>query len=72
MNLRSIVPFGNDTGRAVQPPTLFGSLQREIDRLFDDFARGALTGAQQGQDRLVPSIDVTETDKDYKVSAELP
>jgi HSP20 family protein len=72
MNLRSIVPFGNDTGRAVQPPTLFGSLQREIDRLFDDFARGALTGVQQGQDRLVPSIDVTETDDQIVVAVEMP
>jgi HSP20 family protein len=72
MNLRSLVPFGNDNGRAVQPPTVFGSLHREIDRLFDDFARGALTGLQQGQDRLVPSMDITENDKEIVVTAEMP
>lgn len=72
MNLRSLVPFGNDTGRAVQPSTVFGSLHREIDRLFDDFTRGTLAGFPQGQDRLVPSMDVTETDKEIVVATELP
>jgi len=72
MNLRSLIPSGNDNGRAMQPVMLFGSLHREIDRLFDDFTRGALTGSQQGQDRLGPSMDVTETDKEITVSVEMP
>lgn len=71
MNFRSLVPFGNDSGRAMQSPTVFGSLHREIDRLFDDFARGALTGFQQGQDRLVPSMDITENDNEIVVAAEM-
>jgi HSP20 family protein len=49
--------------------SLFGSLQREVDRLFDDFARGV--GAQGGS-QLAPNIDITETDKAIEVTAELP
>jgi HSP20 family protein len=48
---------------------MFGPLQREIDRLFDDFARGLTV---QGNGQLVPNIDVTETDKNIEIAAELP
>lgn len=62
------------------------SLQREVDRLFDDFTRGFSlfpfsergfdvapmfrTGAPDGG--LAPSVDVAETDKSFEISAELP
>jgi HSP20 family protein len=72
MAVRSLMPFGNDGGRVVQPAAVFGSLQREIDRLFDDFARSALAGVQQGPDRLVPSMDITESDNEIVVAAEMP
>jgi HSP20 family protein len=71
MNLRSLVPFANAGGRTMQPATMFGSLHREIDRLFDDFTRGTLAGLP-GQDRLMPSMDVAETEKEIVVTAELP
>jgi HSP20 family protein len=53
------------------PPAfgLFGSLQREVDRLFDDFARNV---SSNGATMLMPSIDVSETDKEIEVVAELP
>jgi HSP20 family protein len=72
MILRSLVPFGSDSGRAVQSAAVYGPLHREIDRLFDDLARGALTGFQQGHDRLVPSMDVIENDNEIVVTAEMP
>jgi HSP20 family protein len=52
---------------------VFGTLHREIDRLFDDFTRGGLglLGAQ-GQANLMPSIDVAETDKQIEIAVELP
>jgi hypothetical protein len=37
MNLKSLLPIGRDRSVAASP---FVSLQREIDRLFDDFTRG--------------------------------
>jgi HSP20 family protein len=71
MNLKSLVPIGRDRDRAVTNP--FMPLQREIDRLFDDFTRGLPAAfAGNGAATLVPSIDVTETDKDIEITAELP
>lgn len=69
MNLRSMVPF-RDRGLLSGPEAFFGPLQREIDRLFDDFSRGLSIGT--GQSALMPKMDVTETDKEIVVAAELP
>ncbi len=72
MDLRSLVPFsfGGLARRADDP---FISLHREIDRLFDDFSRGTplmrWPGANGGVDLRV---DVSETDKEITVTAELP
>ena len=49
----------------------FGSLHREIDRLFEDFTRGRL-GMLGGQGNLMPSIDVSENDKEIEIAVELP
>jgi HSP20 family protein len=68
MNLRSLIPIGRD--RSVASP--FMSLQREIDRLFEDFSRGFPTIAGDGATALTPSMDVTETDKEIEITAELP
>jgi HSP20 family protein len=73
MNLKSLVPFGNGGARTASPANVFGSLQREIDRLFDDFTRGSMGMlGPQAQTNLMPSIDVTETDKEIEITAELP
>jgi HSP20 family protein len=72
MNLRSLVPSGNggNPQRSPAPASLFGSLYRDIDRLFDEFARSPLAG--QAQVNLVPSIDVSEADNEIVISAEMP
>ena len=59
------------TARLTTP--LFG-LRREIDRLFDDFTRGFPTFPSfgNGKAELLPSMDVTETDKQIEITAELP
>jgi HSP20 family protein len=49
--------------------SLFGSLQREVDRLFEDFTRGM--GSDNGS-MLMPSMDITETDKEIEITVELP
>jgi len=53
----------------------FLTLHREMNRLFDDVARGG--GAQGGQSGqggglLAPHMDVSETDKELRIAAELP
>jgi len=68
MNLKSLIPIGRD--RSVASP--FMSLQCEIDRLFEDFSRGFPTIAGNGATALMPSMDVTETDKEIEITAELP
>jgi len=69
MNLRSLIPVSRDRNFLASGYQPFASLQREIDRLFDDFTRGfpAMRGTE-----LTPSLDVTETDKEIEITAELP
>jgi len=59
------------TGTALLPgfQSTFGALQREIDRLFDDFGRGweRLTPVA-----LAPKMDVTDADGEIEITAELP
>src|SRR5690348_7047647 len=51
----------------------FLTLHREMNRLFDDVIRGgtAATGSQ-GAMLLAPNMDVTETDNEVRIRAELP
>jgi HSP20 family protein len=70
MDLKSLVPFRGQ-GALLRPElSLFGSLQREVDRLFEDFTRG--TNPANGGSILMPSIDVTETDGEIEVTVDLP
>jgi HSP20 family protein len=71
MNLRSLMPIGRDRNVA-RSDNAFMSLQREIDRLFDDFTRGFPTFSTGGVAELLPNLDVTETDKQIEITAELP
>jgi HSP20 family protein len=54
----------------------FFSLQRDMNRLFDDFFRGFdLTSVDAAGERFksfVPSVDVKEDEKEVTVKAELP
>jgi HSP20 family protein len=72
MNLKSLVPFRDRANLARPEQNLFGTLHREIDRLFEDFTRGLGVTAGSGNGGLAPNIDVAETDKEIEVTAELP
>jgi HSP20 family protein len=59
----------------------FGSLRREIDRLFEDFDRGFLgfpfrRSLNEWEPRwlgeMAPAVDIAEKDKAYEITAELP
>ena len=81
MNMRDLIPWG----RTAQTPTRyreeadpFVTLHREMNRL-DDVFRGFEAGPFGGLGRMAnwsgaswPSVEVSETDKDVRVSAELP
>ncbi len=73
MNLKSLIPVGRERGvaRADNP---FLSLQQEIDRLFDDFTRGfpSMGAGMTNMTKMLPTMDVAETDKEIEITAELP
>ncbi len=70
MNWKSLIPVGRErVGVVRRDGNPFVSLQQEVERLFDDFARGFPTF---GSANLIPSMDVTETDKEIELTAELP
>jgi HSP20 family protein len=71
MNVQSLIPF-RDRQSLARPNVGMWSLQREVDRLFDEFARGLGTLAVPGNGSLMPSMDISETDKEYVITAELP
>ncbi len=59
-----IVPTGE--------PNPFQALRRRMEDLFDDFAEGAGWPFADGRGDVAPRIDVSETDKEVTVAAELP
>lgn len=75
MTFKDLIPFAKKTApvrREDDHPLL--DLRREMDRLFDDFFRGfsareTFAGTPGGFD---PRVDVTETDKEFRIKAELP
>ena len=69
--MRSLVPFSWNTDlfrRNDNDP--FAAMQKEINRMFEDFGRGSLMRLSNGG--VSPQIDVAETDNAIEVTAELP
>jgi HSP20 family protein len=70
MAFMSLIPFRDRN--VMRPETnMFGSLQREIDRLFEDFTRNLGTYGTHGLN-LVPHTDVTENEKEIEITVEMP
>lgn len=79
MAMRDLIPWGRGrdvTVRRSEDVNPFLALHREMNRLFDDVFRGF--NAPFGSDRLFdrvanwPNVELSETDKEIKVTAELP
>ncbi len=82
----SKVPVKTEKAPAAMPPSLWPieSLRRAVDRLFEDFDGGWRTPFSRSFFDLepfrlpaaawptAPAADVTETDKAYEITAELP
>jgi HSP20 family protein len=78
MNLQGLVPWSrgrnnNQVARSTNESPVF-ALHREMDRMFDDFFRGfdAASSRVARQQLPWPSVEVRETDKEFKVVADLP
>lgn len=79
VDFKALVPW-RDKSRTPAPreeyPDPFLSFRREVDRMFDDFFSGfgrRAVGSPLGSwGAATPSMDLTETDKEIIVNAELP
>jgi HSP20 family protein len=85
MNMRDLIPWsrgsgGAPVGGANQVPSVFGNdgespflaLHREMNRLFDDAFRTFDAPTLFGRMPSWPSLEVSETDNEVRVAAELP
>jgi HSP20 family protein len=74
MTIRNLVPSGKKgipVKREEENP--FALLRREMDSLFDNFFRGFdIEPFESRIGSFSPKVDVTENDKEIKISAELP
>lgn len=74
MNIHALVPrrFGHrvPARRSVLPVSRY--FDTDFDRLFDEFTRGFELAPSAVPPTFQPSIDVSETDDEIVVSAELP
>lgn len=75
----NIQPQRQPAGEPAAPPARFSpftSLQREIDRLFDEFTGGRRwlhrTPEWRGWSLESPAVDVAETDDAFEISVEMP
>jgi HSP20 family protein len=77
MNVRDLIPWSRGD-REHSPATRSDSLSpmvslhREMNRLFDDVFRGFDDSRLWGSRGAWPSVEVEETEKEYRISAELP
>lgn len=74
MDLRSLMPF-----RRKQVPVRrgdydpFSIFRDEVDRIFDEFARGFWGEEfERRSDGFSPRVDVVESDREVRITAELP
>jgi HSP20 family protein len=76
MNVRDLIPWNRGRGvtvRRSEDGNPFLTLHGEMNRVFDDVFRG-FDLAPFGFDRTLawPNVEVSETDKEVKVTADLP
>ena len=81
MSIRDLIPRGRGND---QTPSIYRggemdplmSLHRDVNRLFDEVFRGfgasSLFGRMAGRNEAWPNVEITETEKDIRVTAEVP
>jgi HSP20 family protein len=73
MALRSLLPFRSRSSNDLMLDP-FTSLQRDVNRAFDDMFKGfgGMAAGWPGDGQAMPKVDVKETEKGVEISAELP
>jgi HSP20 family protein len=79
MAITDLIPWRKTNGGLVTRSETdpFNLLHREIDRVFSDFMTdwpwtGRMSRMERRFGSFVPEVDVTETDKEFRVTAEVP
>jgi HSP20 family protein len=75
MSSKSLIPVGSERGLTRAASNPLSVLQQEIDRLFEGFSRGFAgfpTFPTFPSRELMPSMDLSETDKEIEITTELP
>jgi HSP20 family protein len=82
MNMKDLIPWSraeNKTPALYRDADPFMALHREVNRLFDDvfrgfdsFGTGRFPSLVAGRSIGWPNVEVSETDKEIRVTAELP
>ena len=80
MTIRDLMPFGRTSVPVMRSVSPIGDFQQEVNRLFEDFfgnaslpslfARGAPEARRMFD--FAPAIDVKETEKSYRIVADVP
>jgi HSP20 family protein len=69
LTLKPLIPVGSERGVARPVSNPFSAVQQEIDRLFEGFSRG-FAGFPARE--AMPSMDLSESEKEIEITAELP
>jgi HSP20 family protein len=75
MNIKSLIPWKEKSQTPATRDDLFDpfvTLRREVDRILDDFFNGSGGTALRAMNGVTPVLDVTESEKEIVVTAELP
>ena len=70
MGVTEQVPVKTSSAVAHPRASIFSSLQREIDRIFDDFAPGVILGSEAAAVRC--KMDLAETGEGLELTVEVP
>jgi HSP20 family protein len=78
MSMRDLIPWGRQTTTSPavyrgEERSPFFSLRRDIDRLFDDVFSGSMPTLGFGRSMMSwPSVEVSETDREIRITADIP
>jgi HSP20 family protein len=75
MNLKTLLPWKREErplARRISDTDPFGLLQRRMNDLFENIFERSSPALWSGAGEFLPQVDVSETDREVLISAELP
>ena len=77
MNVRDLIPWTRPSGTTLatsrdEGTSPYLSLHRDVNRLFDEFFRDLEAPSSMMRSTPWPQVDVSESENEFKVTAELP